>query len=108
MTKRLTASLFALALVAAAPGGRLAAHEGHDHKVMGTVTMAAADHVMLKDRAGKEVTVWVNNETQVKAKQPTKPADIKAGTRAVVTAFMEGNNLIARTIELGVTEPAAK
>ena len=29
------------------------AHEGHEHKVMGTVTMAAADHVMLKDRTEK-------------------------------------------------------
>jgi hypothetical protein len=105
MTRRLTAALFVLALVAAVPAGRLAAHEGHDHKVMGTVTMAAADHVMLKDRAGKDVTVWVNNETQVKAKQPTRPADIKPATRVVVTAVMEGNNLIARVIEVGVTEP---
>jgi hypothetical protein len=29
------------------------AHEGHDHKVLGTVTMAAADHVMLKDKDSK-------------------------------------------------------
>jgi hypothetical protein len=35
---------------------------------MGTVTMAAADHVMLKDRAGKDVTVKVTRDTKVKSK----------------------------------------
>lgn len=29
-------------------------HEGHEKKVMGTVTMAAVDHVMVKTPDGKE------------------------------------------------------
>jgi hypothetical protein len=33
------------------------AHEGHDHTIMGTVTMTAADHVMLKDKDGKDIII---------------------------------------------------
>ena len=36
--------------------GVAVAHPGHEHKIMGTVTMAAADHVMLKDKDGKDAT----------------------------------------------------
>src|SRR5687767_14935094 len=57
--KRLFATVLALAVLALGSGVRLFAHEGHQHKVMGTVTMAAADHVMLKDKDGKDVTVKV-------------------------------------------------
>jgi hypothetical protein len=82
------------------------AHEGHDHKVMGVVTMAAADHVMLKDTAGKDITVQVTKETRVKSKAPLKVQDIKAGTRVVITARMEKDkSLKARTIEVGVVPP---
>jgi len=48
---------------------RLVAHEGHEHKVMGTVTMAAADHLMLKDKDGKDVTVKVTADTS----RPSRP-----------------------------------
>ena len=70
MTRRLM--LAALTLVAALPL-RAMAHEGHDHKVLGTVTMAAADHVMLKDKDNKDVTVYLTRETKVlKDKKPMK------------------------------------
>ena len=67
MVRRTTVALvtaFAVVLTA----GAAVAHEGHDHKIMGTVTMAAADHVMLKDKDGKDVTVKVTKETKVKSK----------------------------------------
>jgi hypothetical protein len=98
-------SVVVVAALAATPGVR--AHEGHDHKVMGVVTMAAADHVMLKDTAGKDVTVQVTKETRVKSKAPLKVQDIKAGTRVVITARMEKDkSLKARTIEVGAALPA--
>jgi len=73
----------------------------HDHKVMGTVTMAAADHVMLKDKDGKDVMVHVTKDTKVKAKPSIKVADIKPGTRVVITAAMEKDQMMAKTIEVG-------
>ena len=84
--KQLMAVLTILMALTVGVAVRVSAHEGHDHKVMGTVTMAAADHVMLKDKDGKDVTVKVTNDTKVKAKPTLKVEEIKAGTRVVITA----------------------
>lgn len=53
MMKRIVAMVVAFSAVIAMSGLRVAAHEGHDHKIMGTVAMAAVDHVMLRTRMGK-------------------------------------------------------
>ena len=45
MTKRLVAILMAAGALIVSSGVRIAAHERHDHKIMGTVTMAAADQL---------------------------------------------------------------
>lgn len=87
-------------------GGSLLAHEGHDHKVMGTVTMAAADHVMLKDTANKDVTVNITAATKVtRDKKPARVQDIRNGVRVVITAVTRTDNgvekLDATLIELG-------
>jgi hypothetical protein len=92
----------------AGSGPRVLAHEGHDHKVMGTVTMAAADHVMLKDRDGKTVTVQITKDTKVvRGKASLTPADIKTGARVVITAQQEKSAMKAKRIEVGEA-PAAK
>ena len=100
--KRLFATFLTLAVLALGSGARLFAHEGHEHKVMGTVTMAAADHVMLKDKDGKDVTVKVTKDTKVKATPAVKVEEIKVGTRVVVTAVeQKDKSLAAKTIEVG-------
>lgn len=87
----------------------LAAHEGHEHKLMGTVTMAAADHVMFKDKAGKDLMVKVTKETKVKATPAVKVEDIKAGTRVVVTAVeQKDKSLVAKLMEVGAAAPSRK
>jgi hypothetical protein len=108
MRKRLLAMLSVWVFVMFAARTPLLAHAGHEHKVMGTVTMAMADHVMLKDKDGKEVTVKVTKDTKVKAKPAIKVEEIKAGTRVVVSAVEEKDkSLTAKTIEVG-TAPAAQ
>jgi hypothetical protein len=107
--KRLYATLLAFTVLALGSGVRLVAHEGHEHKVMGTVTMAAVDHVMLKDKDGKDVTVKVTKDTKVKAKPVLKVEEIKPGTRIVVTAVEEKDkSMTAKTIEVGAVTSAAK
>jgi hypothetical protein len=86
------------------------AHVGHDHKVLGTVTMAAADHVMLKDKDNKDVTVYLTRETKVlKDKKPVKVEDIKTGLRVVITATTVKENkvekMVAKQVELGAAQP---
>ena len=109
MIRRLTLALVALFTFTVGLGTVVRAHEGHDHKIMGTVTMAAADHVMLKDTDGKDVTVKVNKDTRVKAKTTVKVEELKAGTRVVITAAQEKDkSFTAKTIEVGVATAAAK
>lgn len=109
MTTRFTAILLAFAIPALGSSARLFAHEGHEHKVMGTVTMAAADHVMLKDKDGKDVTIKVTKDTKVKAKPMIKVEEIKAGTRVVITAVeQKDKSMTAKTIEVGVAAAATK
>jgi hypothetical protein len=107
MTTRLAALLALLTNLAVGSPARLAAHEGHDHKVMGTVTMAMADHIMVKDTDGKDVTVQVVKTTRVKSKPAMKVEEIKNGTRVVITAATEKNQMIAKEIQVGAA-PAAK
>lgn len=109
MVRRATMALMALFTLTLASSTVVWAHEGHDHKIMGTITMATADHVMLKDKDGKDLTVQVTKDTKVKSKPAMKVEEIKVGTRVVVTATMEKDkSLKARIIEVGVAPAAAK
>ena len=109
MMKRLSAGFLAFAILALGSGASLLAHEGHVRKVMGTVTMAAADHVMLKDKDGKDVTIKVNKDTKVKAKPAIKVENIKVGTRVVITAVeAKDKSLTAKNIEVGAAPAATK
>ena len=108
MTRR---SLSIVLMLAMTLGGsvRVLAHEGHQHKVMGTVTTAMADHIMLKDKEGKDVTIKVTKDTKVKAKPALKVDEIKAGTRVVVTTIEEKDkSMTAKSIEVGAAPAATK
>jgi hypothetical protein len=112
MIRRLIASLAGIVALAAVSVTPLVAHEGHDHKVLGTVTMAAADHLMLKEKDGKDVTVHLTRDTKVvRAKAAMKVEDIKVGLRVVITVTTVKQNNVekvtAKQVELG-TAPSAK
>ena len=108
MGNRFIATLVACAALALIHG-RAYGHEGHVSTVIGTVTMAAKDHLMLKDRQDKVVTLRVTKDTKIKATPAVKVEDIKAGTRVVVTAVEEKDKtLTATTIEVGRSNPPAK
>ena len=109
LTRRFAMVMAAVAMLTVGLGARVMAHEGHTHRIMGTVTMAMADHVMLKDKDAKEVTVKVTKATKVKAKPAIKVEEIKAGTRVVVTAVeQKDKSLTATLIEVGAAPAAPK
>lgn len=82
------------------------AHE--NHKILGTVTMVAADHVMVKGRAGKVHTVKLAKTTKVaRNKKRMKVADITVGTRVVATVVND-KDFTAKTIEIGAAPAATK
>ena len=99
MIRRIAGSVLALTLLAAPLAF---AHEGHARKVMGTVTMVAADHVMVKSTDGKEHKVSVNGSTKVMhGTMAMKVADLKAGTRVVITGTGDKEPYAAKTITVG-------
>ena len=109
MGKRVYALVLAAAVLSLVLGGRAIAHEGHEHKVMGTVTMAAVDHLMLTEKDGRQVTLKVTKETRVRSKPVMRVEEIKSGTRVVVTAVEEKDkNLTAKLIEVGAAAAPAK
>jgi hypothetical protein len=96
--------------------GAAAAHEGHAHKVMGTITMAAADHIMVKTvdektKADKVVTITVNDKTKIFKGTTTTPAtlkDVTEGLRVVVDVGAGKEPLTAREIRLGTAAHTAQ
>lgn len=64
------------------------AHEGHVHKVMGTVATLHENHLEVKATDGKMSMITLNEKTKVlRGKTKAKLQDIKSGERAVVTAI---------------------
>lgn len=77
--------------------------------MMGTITMAAADHVMLTDREGKTVTMLVTTATGVRSEPAVKVEQIPVGARVIVAATMDTSQTMrAKTIEVGAGPSAAR
>jgi hypothetical protein len=76
----------ALAAVLAVPV-YVRAHEGHAHKVMGTVATRHENHLEVKATDGKSSMITLNEKTKIlRGKKKVTLDDIKAGERVVVTA----------------------
>jgi translation initiation factor IF-1 len=77
-----------MAVVAAlAIPGYVLAHEGHVHKVMGTVSTLHENHLEVKATDGKTSTITLNEKTKIlRGKAKVKVKDIQPGERVVVTA----------------------
>ena len=85
MARRLIAGVaFVAALVIA---GYAVAHEGHVHKVMGTVITADDRNLEVKATDGKTGTIMLNEKTRIlRGKTKSTAADIRPRERIVVTA----------------------
>ena len=102
MTRRTAVTLAAGVLLAGLAPAVLLAHPGHDHKILGNVTMAAVDHLVVMDRQGKNHTIQITSTTKVlRDRKPVRVEEIKEGLRVAVTAVTEDDKLVAKTIELG-------
>ena len=94
-----------LATVALAPW--VLAHEGHAHKVMGTVAVIHENHLEVKDKDAKTSTFVLNDKTKIlRGKTVVKATDIKEGDRVVVTATEDKGadgktTMVATEVRLG-------
>ena len=63
------------------------AHEGHVHKVMGTVATRHQNHLEVKATNGKTSTITLTGKTRIlRGTAKVKISDIKDGERIVVSA----------------------
>jgi len=80
-------------------------HEGHAHKIMGTVSALTANSVELKTPDGKLVTVTVNQKTTfAKGKQKVDASVLRVGERVVVEVPSE-KAMIASTVTMAAPTP---
>lgn len=111
MIKRLIVSAVLLAALAI-PTVALA-HEGHVHKIMGTVSMHHENHLEVKATDGKTSAITLNEKTKIlKGTAKATAEDIKAGDRVVVSATeTKGQDgkpvLVASEVRLGTAATTA-
>ena len=81
------------------------AHEGHAHKVLGTVSAISATQLELKTPEGKTVIAKLNPKTTfARGKQKVDASAVKVGERVVVTVPSE-KEMIASIVTMAAPTP---
>src|SRR5437867_5132483 len=84
------------------------AHEGHAHKVMGTVSSVDGKNVMVKTTDGKTVMVMLDAKTKItQGKNKLDASALKVGDRIVAQGPEQKDMIMAATVKVG-EPPAAK
>jgi hypothetical protein len=90
MIRHVIAAVIALCAAVLIAQPALVAHEGHNHRVMGTVKSIQAKQLEVQDKEGKTTTFTINDQTKIlRGTTTAAPTDIKVGERIVVIATME-------------------
>ena len=85
------------------------AHEGHPHKVMGTVSSIDGSNLMVKTTDGKTVMVMLDAMTKItQGKAKLERGAIKVGDRVVASGPEEKAMIMAETVQVGAAPVAAK
>jgi len=106
MTRR--TALLALMIVVAGSGA-IRAHDGHIHKIMGTVMARDAKHLEVKTPSGEVLSIAITGKTTVvRAKRKVAIDEVQIGRRVVVAIGNGEDPLIAGEIQVGVALAATK
>ena len=90
------------ALLLSLPGIALA-HEGHTHKVLGTVTDIDYPHLEVTTTDKKSVTIMLDGATVItRGKEKIKDIDIKVGDRISAETNEKGGMMMVKTLKVGV------
>ena len=77
----------------------LLAHTGHDHKVMGVITMVDDSHLMVKAKDGKEHHIQLTRETKIlRGKRKAAVSDLQVDMRVVVNVGAGEEPLVAKEV----------
>jgi hypothetical protein len=87
--------------------GLATAHEGHEHKAMGTVAAVDAKHIEVADKDGKKTSIQLAPDTKyLHGTMAAEASHVKVGQRVVVV-YVENEKdktSVAKQVLLGVTE----
>jgi hypothetical protein len=98
----------ALALAVSVPVGVLA-HEGHVHKVLGTVASVQGNHVEVKSTDGKVVMIMLDEKTAITRGKTKVQADaLKTGDRVSVDYMQDKTMNMAKAVKLAEAPVPAK
>jgi len=99
MKKLMLAVVAALALIVA-PAAY--AHEGHEHKAMGTISSVNGTHVTVKTTEGKTVMVMLDAKTKItRDKTKLDATALKVGDRVVAEGPQQKDMIMATTVKVG-------
>jgi hypothetical protein len=99
-------AVLTVALVAATTAR---AHEGHAHKVMGTVAGVQGNNLTVKTADGKSVVVMIDAKTKItRGTSKLDAASLKVGDRVVAEGAEEKTMIMAATVKVGTVAIAAK
>jgi hypothetical protein len=105
---RKTIAIIVLALALVWPAA-IAAHPGHDHKLMGTVVSVNGQTVLIKTTDGKERSFQLTAVTKVlNGKLKGDARDIKTGMRVVVNVGDAKEPLKAKEVQYTLADTAKK
>ena len=95
--------LVAMTLMAVvALAGRVLAHEGHEHKVMGKVVAIDEKTITIEGLDAKKMTGMLGADTKyMRDKAAATRADVKAGERVVVVIVEEHDMQMVKQVLLG-------
>lgn len=86
-------------------GPVLIAHEGHDHKIMGTVAVVHEKHLDVKTKDEKQVAVTLDESTKIRrGTAKATVADLRVGERVVVTVASGEEPPVAKEIRLAASK----
>ena len=81
-----------------------AAHDGHVHKIMGTVTARDAKHLKVKTPSGEILSIAITPKTTATRNKLKVPlSDVQVGRRVVVAIGNGEDPLQAGEIQVGAT-----
>jgi hypothetical protein len=80
------------------------AHDGHVHKIMGTVTARDAKHIEVKTPSGENLSIAITPKTTATRDKRKVPfAEVQVGRRVVVAIGNGEDPLQAGEIQVGAT-----